>query len=154
MARTVILTGSDRGDKAAALAAAAEALATRVGTIVRRSQVYESEPWGFTDPETFLNQALIIETDLEPLEVLDHAQAIEQELGRVRTAHLSGMAERTYASRPIDIDILFYDDLRLDGERLTVPHPRIAEREFVLAPLREVMPDYVHPALGKPIREL
>jgi 2-amino-4-hydroxy-6-hydroxymethyldihydropteridine diphosphokinase len=149
MARVVILTGSNRGDKALALARAAEALEERVGTIVRRSAVHESAPWGFSDPESFLNQVLILETNLQPLEVLDRTQAIEKALGRVSKHGRGG-----YEPRPIDLDILFYDDLCLTTERLTVPHPLIAERQFVLVPLREVMGDFIHPVYGKPIREL
>jgi 2-amino-4-hydroxy-6-hydroxymethyldihydropteridine diphosphokinase len=152
MARVVILTGSNRGEKAALLARAAEQVGERVGPIVRRSGVYESEPWGFSDPESFLNQVLVSETNLEPLEVLDRTQSIEKALGRVRKPD-PPHAPR-YASRPIDIDLLFYDDLRLCSDRLTLPHPLIAEREFVLAPLREVMGDFIHPVYGKPIREL
>ncbi len=191
MARVVILSGSNRGDKALALARAAEALEKRVGPIVRRSAVYESEPWGFSDPENFLNQVLVIETLLEPIPLLDEIQAIEKALGRMRKrgrgvlgtvaprglcspAHIDPENGRvsdpenkcisdlergrgdvgTYESRPIDIDILFYDDLCLSTERLTVPHPLIAEREFVLVPLREVLGDFIHPVCGKPIREL
>ena len=178
MARVAILTGSNRGNKAATLERAAEALEERVGTIVCRSGVHESAPWGFSDPENFLNQVLVIETPLEPIPLLNEIQSIEKALGRIRKngrgvlgtvaprglcspTHIepeNGIASEAdtprYESRPIDIDILFYDDLRFHDERLTIPHPLIAEREFVLAPLREVMGDYLHPVYGKPIREL
>jgi 2-amino-4-hydroxy-6-hydroxymethyldihydropteridine diphosphokinase len=173
MARVVILTGSNRGEKAALLARAAGQIEERVGPVVRRSGVYESAPWGFSDPESFLNQVLIVETGLKPIPLLDELQSIEEVLGRVRKSGRGVLKEglcpptdldtesqgvcdskRTYVSRPIDIDILFYDDLRLCSDRLTLPHPLIAEREFVLTPLREVMGDFIHPVYGKPIREL
>ncbi len=136
-ARAILLTGSNRGDRAALLEQARRLIEARVGPVVRASSVHESEPWGFEDPQSFLNQALIVETTLSPIALLDELQAIERELGRVRN---DGKREG-YAPRPIDIDILFYDDLVLDSERLTLPHPLIGEREFVLTPLREIAPD-------------
>lgn len=136
--RVILLTGSNRGDRAALLAQARERIEAKVGPVVRASSVHESEPWGFDDPQSFLNQVLIVDTALEPFALLDELQAIEQELGRVRN---EGKREG-YEARPIDIDILFYGELVIDSERLTIPHPLIREREFVLVPLREVMPDW------------
>lgn len=154
MARVVLLTGSNEGDKRRLLEQARASVAARVGEIVDESAVYESEPWGFSADETFLNQVLVAETRLEPLAVLDEVQAIERELGRVRRNAVRTDEKRVYESRPIDIDILFYDREIIDSARLTVPHPLIAQREFVLIPLREVMPDYIHPVLQKAIKDL
>jgi 2-amino-4-hydroxy-6-hydroxymethyldihydropteridine diphosphokinase len=155
MAQVVILLGSNRGDREALLARAREAIAGAVGPIVNQSTVHETEPWGFTDPQQFLNQVVVAETTFSPLGVLDRLQKIENDLGRVRDkVKTDEKGERVYESRPIDIDILFYDDVVLNHSRLTIPHRFIAKRQFVLAPLREVMPDYVHPVLKKPIREL
>lgn len=160
--QAILLTGSNRGDRKALLAEARRQIGLRAGKVVRASAVYESDPWGFEDDQTFLNQALIIETELEPTALLDQTQAIEKILGRVRGSD-RGQAEkkdgeqpqkRVYRSRPIDIDILFYDELILDSERLTIPHPLIREREFVLVPLREIVADRVHPVYGKAIGEL
>lgn len=155
MARVVLLTGSNRGEKRALLESAKRYIAAEVGEIVQESQVYESEPWGFSDPECFLNQALVAETGLEPLDVLDRIQAIEARLGRRRGGEEQKEAEeRKYEARPIDIDILFYDDRIIENDRLTVPHPLIPVREFALKPLREILGDFVHPVFGKPIREM
>lgn len=103
---------------------------------------------------TFSNQALEVSTDLQPLEVLEAVQAIEQELGRNRAAEAVEKARTgvTYTSRPIDIDILFYDDEVIASERLTVPHPLLSEREFALAPLCEIMRQRRHPSRGRPWR--
>ena len=142
------------GDKAGFLAQARRMIALRIGRITGESAVYESEPWGFTADERFLNQVLTAETALEPLQVLDEVLQIESTMGRRRKEPVSVAGNRVYESRPIDIDILFFDDLVVDTPRLTIPHPSIAEREFVLIPLREILADYVHPVLKKPIREL
>lgn len=97
----------------------------------------------------FLNTALTLTTSLSPLEVLDRTQEIERQLGRQRKS----VAGR-YHDRPIDIDLLFYDDLVLESERLTLPHPLLTERLFVLEPLREIAPEFIHPLLGRSIEEL
>ena len=154
MARVVLLTGGNLGDKTRSLALARETVDLRIGRVICGSAVYESEPWGFSADETFLNQVLVIETDLEPVEVLDAVQDIEKGMGRRQIESPTGDGKRVYESRPIDIDILFFDDLILNTPRLTIPHPLIAEREFVLIPLREILPDYVHPVLKKRIRDL
>lgn len=148
MAQVVLLTGGNLGPVAQNLSTAREALEQCVGPIIRASSVRESDAWGFEAKERFLNQVLILTTTLEPEQVLTCCQHIEQRLGRHRKPN-SG-----YTSRTLDIDILFYDNRILDTEQLTLPHPRIAEREFVLAPLEEVLPDYIHPIWGKTIRQL
>lgn len=151
MARAVLITGGNDGDVRANLAAAAEMIAARVGEIVLRSSVRESEPWGEMEHGTraFLNQVLVVETALGPFELLDAVQGIETELGRQRVK-----GTHRYASRTMDIDILFYDDRVIECERLTIPHPLIAVREFVLAPLCEVLPEIVHPVSGKTAMEM
>jgi len=153
MARAVLLTGSNMGEKRYLLNRACTLIAKQIGPVVCESSIYESEPWGFQSDETFLNQALLIETKLEPIALLNAIQTIEKELGRKRKEAPPDEV-RIYESRPIDIDILFYDDLILNEERLRIPHPLLAEREFVLVPLREILPDYIHPVLQKPVCDL
>ena len=112
MARVVLLTGGNTGDVKRTLQAAQQLINARVGAVLRCSHRYESKPWGFDAEQHFSNQALEVSTDLQPLEVLEAVQAIEQELGRNRAAEAVEKARTgvAYTSRPIDIDILFYDD--------------------------------------------
>ena len=150
MARVTLLLGGNLGDVKRTLQTAQQLINARVGAVLRCSHRYESEAWGFPAAERFSNQALEVSTDLSPYEVLDACQEIERVLGRNRAAEAvakasSGMA---YVSRPIDIDVIFYDDLVLDDERLTIPHPLLAEREFALVPLNEIMRRYRHPVTG------
>lgn len=156
MARVVLLTGGNTGDVKRNLQTAQQLINARVGAVLRCSHRYESAPWGFEAGSRFSNQALEVSTDLTPLEVLDAVQAIEQELGRNRAAESVEKARTgvIYTSRPIDIDILFYDDEVIDSERLTVPHPLLAEREFALLPLCEIMRARRHPVSGLTVGEM
>lgn len=110
------------------------------------SPVYETPPWGFENQPAFLNQVLRGHTLLEPRELLQHLKTIEVRMGRKPTIK--------YGPRIIDIDILFYDHLVLQTENLTIPHPRLEERAFVLVPLADLAPFFRHPVLDKTIREL
>ena len=151
MVRVVFLTGSNAPDRDEVLRRTAEILSRRVGEVERASQIYGSEPWGFHAEEMFSNQALILQTALTPIEVLDEALATEQEVGRDRAreqAEKEITGER-YASRVVDVDVMFYDDEIIDTPRLKVPHPLLHVREFALEPLCEIMGDYRHPVLGK-----
>lgn len=159
MTKVVLLTGGNLGPVADTLSQARRRLIERVGPETARSGVRESEPWGFEAPQAFLNQVLVLETELEPLQLLDAVQQIERELGRVRepqeaAADSAGSPQHRYHSRPIDIDILFYGDRIIGTPRLSVPHPLIGQRAFVLRPLAEVLPDYVHPVTGLTVREM
>lgn len=136
-----LLLGSNLGDRFQVMAAARESIAEQAGTIVSQSAIYETEPWGITDQPAFLNQVLELRTTLPPEELLRIVLNIEHELGRVRY-------ER-WGARIIDIDLLYFGHIVLDGARLTLPHPRIQDRRFVLAPLAEVAPDFMHPVLNK-----
>lgn len=155
MARVVLLTGGNIGDVKRTLQSAQQLINARVGAVLRCSHRYESEPWGFSG-DRFSNQALEVSTDLSPWEVLDAVQRIEGELGRNRAAETLEKARTgaAYVSRPIDIDILFYDDLVIRDGRLSVPHPRLAEREFALVPLCEIMRSRRHPVSGLSVGEL
>ncbi len=164
MIDVVLLTGGNLGPVAQTLALAREALIEQVGPEKACSGVWKSEPWGFEAPQCFLNQVLVLQTQLEPLALLDTVQAIERSLGRVRDevstaasrdgAPGSTPASRQYHSRPIDIDLLFYGDRIIDLPRLQIPHPLIAQRAFVLRPLAEVLPDYRHPVTGLTARDM
>lgn len=138
--------GSNLGDRTLYLQQARESINRQVGTLTRSSKVYETAAWGKTDQPNFLNQVLEVQTALTPEEVLQRINAIEQELGRVRHEH--------WGARFIDIDILFYDDLVLQTQRLTIPHPQLHLRRFTLLPLAELAPELKHQVLGKSINQL
>ena len=156
MARVALLLGGNQGDVKRTLQTAQQLINSRVGSVLRCSHRYESEPWGFPAAERFSNQALEVSTDLTPHEVLDACQRIERELGRNRAAEAVEKARTgvAYTSRSIDIDILFYDDEVIASERLTVPHPLLSEREFALAPLCEIMRQRRHPVTGQTMEEM
>ena len=156
MARVALLLGGNQGDVKRTLQTAQQLINSRVGAVLRCSHRYESEPWGFPAAQRFSNQALEVSTDLSPLEVLDACQGIERELGRNRAAEAIEKASSgaAYSSRPIDIDIIFYGDEVIDDERLTVPHPLLAEREFALQPLAEIVRRHRHPVTGVTVGEM
>ncbi|MBQ8581519.1 MAG: 2-amino-4-hydroxy-6-hydroxymethyldihydropteridine diphosphokinase [Alistipes sp.] len=156
MARVALLLGGNEGDMKRTLQTAQRLINERVGAVMRCSHRYQSEAWGFNATLPFTNQALEISTDLRPLEVLDAIQQIENELGRNRAAEQIEKAATgaRYASRPIDIDIIFYGSEIIDEERLRIPHPLLAERQFALQPLAEIMRSFRHPVTGKSVGEM
>ena len=117
-------------------------------SLVRTSALYETEPWGVKDQNWFLNVAVEIKTSLSPQDLLLKLQNIEKTLGRNR------QNERRWGERTIDIDIIFYGSEKVETEILSVPHLRMQDRAFVLVPFLELIPDFVHPTLGKTISEL
>ncbi len=143
--RVFLGIGSNLGKRRENLQKAVSALRKNLH-IDRISKIYETQPWGFTDQPAFLNQVLSAETEMEPLELLAEVKEIEKGIGRTLTFR--------YGPRVIDIDILFYDDLILDEENLSIPHPMIAERAFVLVPLDEIAPQWVHPVLQQTVHDL
>jgi 2-amino-4-hydroxy-6-hydroxymethyldihydropteridine diphosphokinase len=145
MSMIYLALGTNIGDRAANLQAAREALASQV-KILAASRIYETPPWGVVDQPAFLNQALRARTGLAPLELLAYLKQLEVDLGRLPSVR--------YGPRQIDLDILFYDDQTLDLPGLTIPHPRLAERAFVLVPLADLAPDLVHPVTGKTVQEM
>ena len=141
-----LLLGSNLGDRPQVLAAAREMIAGQAGSIVNQSAIYETEPWGITDQPAFLTQVLEITTSLLPEDLLRIILNIEHDLGRIRY-------ER-WGARVIDIDILYFGQTIMDSARLTLPHPRIQDRRFVLAPLAEIAPVFIHPVLQKTTTKL
>jgi 2-amino-4-hydroxy-6-hydroxymethyldihydropteridine diphosphokinase len=139
--KVVLGIGGNKGDRASYLAKAREALAKEVA-LISISQVYESEPWGGVATNgNFLNQVLLIQTNLSPLALLQLTQKIEHALGRTREQH--------WGDRTIDIDILYFGDQVSSDTQLTLPHPYLSERRFVLQPLAEILPLMNHPVVGK-----
>ena len=128
--------GTNLGDKEANLKAAIEEIRKRVGEVTSLSAFHASEPWGFESENSFLNAVCCVSTDLAPMELLHVTQEIERSLGRLKKS-VNGI----YSDRIIDIDILLYDDWHIDTTELTIPHPLMWERDFVMIPLREIAPD-------------
>ena len=141
--------GTNLGTKAQTLHMALTLIEEQVGTIVSQSAPYASSPWGFTSENSFLNNAVVVKTNLCPEELLETTQRIERTLGRTHKT-----VNQQYSDRLIDIDILFYDDVVLDTPALTLPHPLLHRRLFVLQPLAEIAPTLVHPILQKDIHTL
>lgn len=149
MAKVYLSLGTNLGDKEQNLRMAVDKINGQIGKVVSLSAFYVTAPWGFDSQNSFLNAACCVETSLSVWEVLDATQLIEQKIGR-KNKSVGGV----YADRLIDIDILLYDDLIIDTDRLTLPHPLMTERDFVMKPLCEIASDVLHPVLNKPMCEL
>ncbi len=141
--------GTNLGDKERNLREAVQQIEKRIGNVVSLSAFYATAPWGFASANGFLNAAACVETTLAPLDLLHETQTIESELGRTAKS-----AAGVYTDRLIDIDLLLYGDLIQSGEELTLPHPLMTQRRFVMEPLAEIAPNLVHPVLGKQMKEL
>lgn len=137
--------GTNLGDRTANLQAALNGLAEEL-VITAVSPIYQTPPWGVTDQPDFLNLCLAAKTDLPPVELLAFVKNLEVELGR--------QPAKRWGPRLIDIDILFYANQLVETENMIIPHPRLAERAFVLRPLADIAPDFVHPALGETMADL
>ncbi|MFV0522472.1 MAG: 2-amino-4-hydroxy-6-hydroxymethyldihydropteridine diphosphokinase [Mangrovibacterium sp.] len=142
-----LLLGGNLGDKQAIFEQATSRLTEELGSLVNASSIFETEPWGFEADDLFWNQVLVIQTTKTPQDVLKATKSIEIELGRVR-------GDERYASRTIDIDLLFYDDAVIDEENLQLPHPRMINRKFVLEPLHQIAADFLHPVFKKTVSQL
>jgi len=146
--KSIILgIGTNLGDKTANLKTALGSINENIGRVVRTSSVFETDPWGFSSEDQFLNMVAEVESKLKPSGLLGRILMIEARMGRLRDG-------KEYSSRLIDIDILFIGDKILDTKSLVIPHPQLHERKFVLVPLAEIMPDFVHPVLKKDIKTL
>jgi 2-amino-4-hydroxy-6-hydroxymethyldihydropteridine diphosphokinase len=147
MTTLILGLGTNLGDRGKMLSEAIRKIEEEVGNVSKVSSVYETEPWGFSSENLFLNVVLTCETKLEVSGVLGRILMIESIMGRLRT-------QERYTSRVIDIDILFFGDTVIDEAELKVPHPRLQERKFVLLPLNEIVPELIHPVLGLTISQL
>lgn len=138
MATLYLSLGTNLGDRPKNLSQAMELIAREVGTVVAASDVIETEPWGFDSGNAFLNMVTKVETKLEPLQVLHTTQDIEKRLGRSEKS-VNGV----YHDRIIDIDLLMYDDLTMNTPQLTLPHPLMRQRPFVMEPLSQIAPELI-----------
>lgn len=143
-----LLLGSNKGNREQNIVKAIKAIAQQAGIVSKMSSLYQSQPWGFKADKDFYNLALLLQTPHEPHDLLRILLEIEKSLGRVRNN------KPGYTSRSIDIDILFYDNIVLESPVLTLPHPRIQERRFVLRPMMDLNPDYKHPVSGFSIAQM
>lgn len=146
MVQLALGLGSNQGNRELWLKKTRTEINRQVGPILISSSLVESAPWGYESQNWFLNQVVVLETRFSQDEIIHRIQKIEQGFGRIRKGE--------YADRQVDIDILLYGDLVLKTPHLTIPHAEIQNRRFVLMPLAEILPDAVHPDIGKTITQL
>ena len=138
--------GSNIGDRLGNLDQSIKIITERIGNVLENSNVYESTPWGVENQRNFLNQVIFVKSNFDPYTILDLVLQIEKDMGRIRI--------EKWGERIIDIDILFIDDLIIESENLCIPHEFIAKRKFVLQPMCEIAPGFIHPKLNKTISQL
>jgi 2-amino-4-hydroxy-6-hydroxymethyldihydropteridine diphosphokinase len=146
MNKAILLIGGNLGDRIETLQQAVMQIDKRAGRVEKKSGLYETAAWGHVQQPDYLNQALEIATALDAQTLLETVLDIERQLGRVR--------QLKWGARVIDIDIIFYNDAVIDTPTLKVPHPQMAFRQFVLVPMAEIVPDWIHPVLNKPVSAL
>ena len=146
MNKTYLLLGSNMGNNKALLSSAAVQIVKKIGSITRKSSLYSTAAWGNTRQPDFLNQVIIVETELTAVQTMQTILNIEKKMGRLRTVK--------NAPRIIDIDILFFNKEIIDNKDLTIPHPQIQNRRFVLVPLNQLSPNLRHPVLKKSVHQL
>ncbi len=146
MNKTYLLLGSNMGNSRQQLSDAIKHIGNMIGKVIRQSGFYQTAAWGNTDQPDFINQAIIVETQLSVPETMSTILDIEKKMGRIRTLK--------NAPRIIDIDILFFNKDIINTKNLIIPHPFIRERRFVLVPLNELSPRFIHPVINKTVRQL
>jgi 2-amino-4-hydroxy-6-hydroxymethyldihydropteridine diphosphokinase len=144
--RVFLLLGSNLGDRELHIRNAIDTIEQQISEAEKISSLYETEPWGVSDQPNYLNAAMIIFTDYSPLQLLSLLKQIEAAEGRTD--------QKKYASRTLDIDILFYDNFILNSNELIIPHPKLQQRRFALVPLNEIASEFIHPLLKKSIAGL
>ena len=147
MNTTYLILGGNKGNKLQNLEKALQLIAEKVGVIVKKSDIFATEAWGNTDQPDFLNQVLCVQTYMLAVDLLKKVISIEQMFGRVRN-------QEKWMERTMDIDILFYNDEIINTSDLTIPHPLLQERKFVLVPMVQLAPMLVHPVFKKNIKTL
>lgn len=145
MAKVYLALGSNLGDCRANLLQAVRQIEERIGRVISLSAFYASAPWGFDSVNAFLNGVLLVDSDHTAISILQIIKHIESEMGRLQKT------TNAYSDRVIDIDILFYDNDIVQMSYLVIPHPLLHRRMFVLEPLCEIAPDYIHPQFEKSI---
>lgn len=145
--KIVLAFGSNLGDREEFILSAYRLLEEELGELIKKSSFIETSAWGFESDNSFINSVAEFETKKTPYEALEICNKIEKELGRQRNPLHKG-----YQNRTIDIDILFYEDIVINTPNLKIPHPLIQERDFVLIPLKEIIPDFIHPLIQKKIK--
>ena len=140
--------GSNLGDRMALLNEAIRLIEESIGSVESRSNMVETEPWGYLSTHRFINACIAVKTERLPQDCLIALQSIEKRMGRLKSG------KKGYSDRLIDIDLILYDDLIVETPELVLPHPHLHERLFVLQPMMEIAPDLVHPLFGKTIRSL
>ncbi|MDR1482175.1 MAG: 2-amino-4-hydroxy-6-hydroxymethyldihydropteridine diphosphokinase [Synergistaceae bacterium] len=146
MNRAAIGLGSNKGDRLANIRTAASMVGERVGALTAASGVFETPPWGVALQPRFLNACVIAEADMNPAGLLSKLKEIENDMGRLKRGK--------WGPREIDLDILLFDDIQMNEPDLIIPHQYMHERPFVLLPLSEIAPDWIHPTSGMSVSEL
>lgn len=146
MEKVVLHLGSNKADRVAFLNKAIELIKQHIGSVVRKSMLYETEPWGVKDQQDFINMTVIVDTRLSPEQIINKTKEIEEIIGRDKTAK--------WGPRNIDIDILLVGKKQVKLADLVIPHPKIAERNFVLIPLMELLPDLIMPGFDLSVEDL
>ena len=156
MTNVILLLGSNDSHACEIIDKATLLIGLAIGEVVQQSKDYTTAPYGFSADNNFVNRALEVETDIDAYELLRRINRIEEGLGRNREKEreISAARGERYASRPIDIDIVFYGDETFDDEKLTIPYHYLAEREYALLPVAEIAPERKHPALERTPREM
>ena len=142
----VLGIGGNQGNRIKNLEETRKRIENQMGRISKISPLLESEPWGFESDNWFINQVIVIDCSLEPKEVLERIHKIEADFGRVRSG--------VYSDRLVDIDVLFYGGVILKDTKLRIPHPQLTNRLFVLKPLAEILPNFIHPEIRQSCLEL
>lgn len=154
MSSLVLSIGANIGDKYGNIEDVVSKIADEIGRVVSRSAIYESSAVGFESVNSFVNIALVVDTQYDPMQCLEKIWLLEESYGREKNKIVDNSVKREYKDRVMDVDIIFYDDIMLSNRLLTIPHREMEKRDFVLIPLSEIIPGFLHPQLKVTIEEL